>query len=281
MKTEFKRFFEEVPFAMVIIDREGHIVMVNTETEKLFGFKREELLNKKVEILIPKRFHSTHPAQRDNYFDNPRVRPIESDLTLFGQHKNGKEFPVEISLSPVETEAGLLALAAIRDITKRKAIEETQGMLCAIIEYSDDAIIGKDLNGIVTSWNKSAEKLFGFKAREIIGKSISSLMSPAHSEGLKDILKKVGAGVAIEPYQTERIRKDGTIIPISITISPIKKEGIIIGASSFTMSSVSFPSSVSLAVICELSATKPKLSMPKYRSRYFSLDIFSASSFVH
>lgn len=122
-QTFFEKLFTSLPDAIVVVDSEGRILEANPQTESLFGYACSELLGSRVEILIPERFRSAHAAHRGHFGNHPHIRPMGSGLELFARRKDGSEFPVDIMLSPLETERGRLVLAVIRDITEQKRLE--------------------------------------------------------------------------------------------------------------------------------------------------------------
>ena len=228
----FESLLEAAPDAIVVADSQGRIRLVNAQVEKLFGYARAELVGQQVEILVPESVREWHPHHRAAYMSSPRTRPMGAGLQLAGRCKDGTEFPVDIGLSAIETAEGLLVSASIRDVSDvRKA--EASGRLAAIVDSSVDAIIGETLDGIITSWNPAAERLYGWPAATAIGQDIAIIYPPNKLGERAAILAKLREGERVAGLETVRVRQDGTLMECLISISPVRGEdGTIVGVAS-------------------------------------------------
>ena len=216
--------------AIITKDLDGTITSWNAAATRIFGYAPDEIVGKSILTLIPPELHNEEQdilrrlraAERIEHYETVRLA------------KDGSRINVSLTVSPIKDEDGTVIGASkiARDIGDKVRADELRFRLAALVESSDDAIISKDLNGIITSWNQGAERIFGWKAEEIVGRSVLTLIPESLKHEEPDILKKLKAGERIDHYSTRRIHKDGQLLEVSLTISPIRNaHGEIIGAS--------------------------------------------------
>jgi len=222
---DFRLVLEGTPMAMVMVDSTGKIALVNALAEQLFGYDRRELVGRAIETLVPERFRTTHPEDRNGFLADPTPRVMGAGRDLFALRKDGREVPVEIGLSPLATKRGTFVLASIVDITERKRAEER---LRLTLEAAPVALIMVDRVGQIALVNAQAERIFGYARAELLGKPVETLVPErfrSHHPGLRGTFmgspsaRQMGAG-----RDLYGLRKDGREVPIEIGLSPVTTE---------------------------------------------------------
>ncbi len=229
-ERRFENLLEAAPDAIVIVNRSGLIQIVNAQTEKLFGYSRDELIGMPVEILVPRSAHGKHATHREAYSQAPQPRSMGAGLNLHGRRKDGSEFPVEISLSPIETPDGTLISSAVRDVTERKKFElklqETEQRFRLLVEgIKDYAIVSLDPQGLISTWNPGVERIKGYTAGEIIGKHFSCFypQSDVAAGTPAELLRRAAKDGVVE-QEGWRVRKDGSQFWADVVITALRDE---------------------------------------------------------
>jgi len=219
--------------SIISLDHQGRILEFNPAAQRMFGYSRDQAVGQEMAALIvPPSLRESHRRGLAQYLATGKGPVLGRRVELSALRADGEEFPVELSITRIGAEEPATFTGFVRDITEQKRVEAVRAHFAAIVEASADAIIGKTLEGIITSWNPGAEMLFGYSAPEAVGKPMLLLIPPERTGEEKEVLRQIASGVRIIHFDTVRLRKDGSRIDISATISPIRdSSGKIVGAS--------------------------------------------------
>jgi PAS domain S-box-containing protein len=213
-------------------DTSSLITTWNLAAQRLFGYKAEEVVGRNISFLIPPDRLDELEAVLGRVAQGAAAQNYDTKRI----HKDGSLMDIAMTVSPIKDPGGtIIGTSTIqRNITERKRTETVIAEMAAIVDSSNDAIIGKSLDGVITTWNRGAEHIYGYKADEMIGKSFSLLVPPGHPDEVSQIIADMLANNArTEHFETQRVRKDGRVIDVSVTVSPIRaSDGTIVGASS-------------------------------------------------
>jgi PAS domain S-box-containing protein len=218
---------------IVTIDEQGRVLEFNRAAERTLGYTRAQAVGRELaDLIIPERFRAAHRAGLEHFGKTGDGPILGRRLELSAMTADGREIDVELAITRIPVGDPSVFTGFLRDITERKRAQEAHARLAAIVESSDDAIIGKTLDGVITAWNRGAEAMYGYTAAEAVGQHISLIIPPERLAEEDEVLARLRRGEKVDHFETERQAKDGRRLSISLTVSPIKDtEGRVIGAS--------------------------------------------------
>jgi len=229
-----RAIFESSLDALITMGADGLVQDFNPAAEKTFGYTQAQALGRPVaDLIIPPRLRESHKVGLRRYLETGEASVIGRRVQMPALRADGSEIPVEFSIAVTRRPGHPpLFTAYLRDISDRQRSERATAHLAAIVASSDDAIVSKNLQGVVTSWNRAAERLFGYRAEEMIGRPVTLIIPADRQDEERRILEEISHGRTVEPYETIRRRKDGSDVHVALTVSPLfDTHGKVIGAS--------------------------------------------------
>jgi PAS domain S-box-containing protein len=228
-EKRFRQVVESVPIGMVMIGEDGNIILANAYLQRLFGYRKEEMLGRPVEMLVPERFRGEHPAQRARFLASPEPRLMGEGGDLFGRRKDGSEFPVEIGLTPVRSEQGTSVLATIIDITQRRlaerALEASERRYRTLFDNANDAIFLETENDDIIGVNQRACDLLGYSREELLAMKVPNLQAPEVRGLPGTVIKGELATHQDHAFEGLDVHRNGRRIPVEITDAVIEENG--------------------------------------------------------
>ncbi len=226
---------DHTPDPTVIVDADGTIVRANKQVAATAGYRSNELVGNRAELLVPERLRQAFARQLADYLENPEPRSMGAEMGLTFMRKDGTEFPIDISLSPIHTEGGMLVGATMRDITQqltllddlesaRSSAERQSVIMSKVFMDSADPIVIEDFDGIITNVNREGERTYGFKREELVGKHNKSLVPPERHAQADELLARVTAGEVVRDVESLRWNRERKKVPVLLTLSVLKDD---------------------------------------------------------
>lgn len=233
-QSRLSKVIDSAMDAILTIDEWQCIVLFNRAAEKTFGCNATEVLGQPLNRFIPERFRDTHLRHMQRFSETGVTsRTMGAMNQLWARRSDGTEFPIEASISQTDAAGQKFFTVILRDITERKQAEARNLLMATIVDCSHDAIVSKDLSGKILTWNKGAEQVYGYTESEIVGKSVALIVPPNQLDEVNLAMQEVAEGRVVKRDESTRVRKDGSLLTVSLILSPMKNsEGQIIGISS-------------------------------------------------
>ncbi len=216
---------------VILIDAKGTVCMFNPACEKLFGYAAGEVIGQNVKMLMPSPFRDEHDRYLDNYHWTGERKIIGIGREVTGQRKDGSTFPMHLSVGEATHDKETTFVGIVHDLTERTVAEGRRAQLAAIFDSTNDAVIGMDLQGTITSWNRGAGQMFGYRAPEVIGRPLYVLEPVDRHRETAERFARLKRGEDVARYEATGLHKDGDVVHISVTLSPIRAETEIVGFS--------------------------------------------------